>query len=41
LVAREDSQVFDLVAAGAAAVCTIVADEGAIAEKEQVRIRVE
>ena len=41
LVARQDGQVFDLIAACTAAVCAIVADEGAIAEKEEVRIGVE
>ena len=40
LVAGEDGEVFDLVAAGVAAICTVVADEGAIAEEEQVRIGV-
>lgn len=41
LVARKYSQVLDLLPTGAAAVCAVVADEGAIAEKEEVRIRVE
>lgn len=41
LISRQDGQVFDLVAACAAAVCAIVADEGAIAEEEEVRIGVE
>ena len=41
LVAGEDSQILNLVAAGAAAVCTVVADERAIAEEEEVRIGVE
>lgn len=41
LVACEDSQILNLVTAGAAAVCTIVADERAIAEEEEVRIGVE
>jgi hypothetical protein len=41
LVSREDGQILNLVAAGAAAVCAIVADEGAIAEEEEVRIGVE
>jgi hypothetical protein len=40
LVASEDSQVFDLVPARAAAVCTIVADEGPVAEEEEVCIGV-
>ena len=41
MVACEDSQIFNLIAAGTAAVCTIVANQGAIAEEEEVRIRVE
>lgn len=41
LVACEDGQILNLVAAGAAAVCAVVADEGAIAEEEEVRIGVE
>jgi hypothetical protein len=41
LVACEDSQILDLIAAGAAAVCTIIADERAITEEEEVRIGVE
>lgn len=41
LVARQDGEVFDLVAAGAAAVGAIVADEGAITEQEEVGVRVE
>jgi hypothetical protein len=40
LVAGENGQVFDLVAAGIAAICTVVADEGAVAEEEQVGVRV-
>ena len=40
LVASKDGQVFDLVAAGIAAICTVVADEGAVAEEEQVGVRV-
>jgi hypothetical protein len=40
LVTGEDGQVFDLVAAGIAAICTVVADEGAVAEEEQVGVRV-
>lgn len=41
LVSGEDGEVFNLIAAGAAAVGAIVADEGAIAEQQEVRIRVE
>jgi hypothetical protein len=41
LVASQDGQVFDLVAACIAAVCTVVADEGAVAEEEQVGVGVE
>ena len=33
LVAGEDSEVFDLVSARVAAVCTVVADQGAVAEE--------
>jgi len=40
LVAGEDGEVFDLVAAGVAAICTVVADEGAVAEEEEVCIGV-
>lgn len=41
LVAGEDGQVFDLVVAAATAVGTLVANEGAIAQQEEVRVRVE
>ena len=41
LVAREYGEVLDLVAAGAAAVGALVADERAIAEEEEIRIRVQ
>lgn len=41
LVAGQDGQVFDLVSARAAAVCTVAADQRAIAQEEQMRIRVE
>lgn len=41
LVSGKDGQVFDLVAACATAIGAIVADEGAIAEQEEVSIRVE
>lgn len=40
LVAGENGEILDLVATGAAAVCAVVADEGAIAEEEQVCVRV-
>lgn len=33
LVAGEDGKLLDLIAAGAAAVCTVIADQGAIAEE--------
>ena len=41
LVARQDSQVFNLVATVVARVGAVVADEGAIAEQEEVGVRVE
>jgi hypothetical protein len=41
LVAGEDSQILDLVAASAAAVCAIIAYEGAIAKEEEVGVGVE
>lgn len=41
LVARQDGQVLDLVAAVVAAVCTVVAYQGAVAEEQQVGVRVE
>ncbi|KFY20889.1 hypothetical protein V493_07604, partial [Pseudogymnoascus sp. VKM F-4281 (FW-2241)] len=41
LVAGQDGEVLDLVAAGAAAVGAVVADEGAVAEEEKVGVRVE
>ena len=41
MVACEDSQIFNFIPAGTAAVCAVVADEGAIAEEEEVRIGVE
>ena len=40
LFPRKDSQVFDLVATGTAAVCAVIADEGSIAKEEKVRIGV-
>jgi hypothetical protein len=41
LVAGQDGQVLDLVAAMIATVGTVVAYQGAVAEEQQVRIRVE
>lgn len=41
LVARQDGQVFDLVAAVVAAVGAVVAYQGAVAEQQEVRVRVE
>lgn len=41
LVPSKDSQILDLVSAGATTVGTIVADEGAITKEEEVRIGVE
>jgi hypothetical protein len=41
LVARENGEIFDLVAASVAAVGAIVTNEGAVAEKEQIGVRVE
>ena len=41
LVASKDSQVFDFVHTAAAGVCAVVADEGAVAEQEEVRIGIE
>lgn len=41
LVAGQDGKVLDLVAAVVAAVCAVVAYERAVAEEEQVRVRVE
>lgn len=41
LVASQDGQVLDLVAAGIAAVRAVVADQRAVAEEEEVRIGVE
>jgi len=41
LIARQDGKVLDLVPAGATAVGAVVADERPIAEKEQVRVRVQ
>jgi hypothetical protein len=41
LVARQDGQVLDLVAAVVAAICAVVAYQRAIAEQQQVRVRVE
>lgn len=41
MVTGQNSQIFNLIIAGTAAVGTIVANEGAIAEEKEVRIRVE
>lgn len=41
LVSGQDGQILDLVAAAAATVGTVVADERPVAEEEQVRVRVE
>lgn len=41
LVTSEDCQVLDLVSAGTAAVGAVVTNEGAIAEKKEVRVGVE
>ena len=41
LVTSQDGQVFDLVATGIAAVCAVVANEGSVAEQEQVGVGVE
>lgn len=41
MVACEDGKVFDLVAARATAVGTIVADEGTVAEKEEIGVRIQ
>lgn len=41
LIAGENGQILNLVSARAATVCTIVANERAVAEQEQVRVRVE
>ena len=41
LIAGEDGQILDFVPTGAAAICTVVADERAVAEEEEVCIRVE
>jgi len=41
LVAREDGEVFDLVAAVVAAICAVVAYQGAVPEQQEVCVRVE
>jgi hypothetical protein len=41
LITSQDGKVLDLVPAGTAAIGAVVADERAIAEKEQIRVRVE
>lgn len=41
LVACQNGEILDFVATVVAAICTIVADEGAVAEEEEIRIGVE
>lgn len=41
MIARQNCQILDLVVTCTAAICTIVADEGAVAEKEEIGIGVE
>jgi hypothetical protein len=41
LVASQDGQILNLVPTAAAAICAVVADQGAIAEEKKVRIGVE
>lgn len=41
LIACEDGEIFDFISAYAAAICAIIADEGAVAKEEEVRIGVE
>lgn len=41
LVACQDGKVLDFVAAGAAVVCAVVANEGAVTKQEEVSIRIE
>ncbi len=41
LITRQDGQVLNLVAARTAAVCAVVADEGAITKQKEIRIGVE
>lgn len=41
MIARENGQVLYLVSASTATICTVIANEGAIAEEEKVGIRVE
>jgi hypothetical protein len=38
LVTRQDGQVFNLVAARAAAVCAVVADERAVTEQQEIGV---
>jgi hypothetical protein len=40
LISREDGEILDLVAARAAAVGAVVADEGAVAEQEEIGVGV-
>lgn len=41
LVSRQDGQILDLTTTCATAVCAVVADQRAVAKKEEVRVRVE
>lgn len=41
LIPCEDGQILDLISARTTTICAIVADEGSIAKKEEIRIRVE
>ena len=41
LVAREDGEVFDLVAAVVAAICAVVAYQGTVTQQQEVCVRVE
>jgi len=41
LLSRENSEVFDLVATGVAAICAVVTDKRAVAQEEEVRVRIE
>jgi hypothetical protein len=41
LVTCQDSQIFNFVAAMVAAICAVVAYQGAVAEQEEVRIGIE
>jgi len=41
LISRQYCQVFNLLVASVATVCAVVADEGAISQQQEVRIRIE